>query len=93
MRSHLGACLLSAALGGILVFGLTARSPEARAAAAEPKAECAQWELTLGPSVTMRAGTTKVTVATELAVEQAPAGWEPFAYLPTGQVSYRRCAK
>ncbi len=93
MRSQLGACLLSAALGGIIAFGVTARSPDARAAAAEPAPTCAQWELTLGPSVAIRSGTTKVTLATELTIEQAPAGWEPFAYLPTGQVSYRRCAK
>jgi hypothetical protein len=52
---------------------------------------CPQWETMLaqpGPiTVVQPAEVGKPTV------EKAPAGWEPFAYSPSGQLVYRRCAR
>jgi hypothetical protein len=93
MQRHLG-FLIAGAVGALLVAGAVgALAPvrSASAAGAATPSACAQWELTLGPAVTSKTATT--TTAGSFAIESAPAGWEPFAYMPSGQLSYRRCAK
>lgn len=93
MQRHLG-FLVAGAVGALLVAGAVgglAPVRPASAAATTAPSTCAQWEVTLGPSVTTKAATT--TTAGSFAIDPAPPGWEPFAYMPGGQLSYRRCAK
>lgn len=81
------ATILAGLCAGLLIALVGTRTEVS--AQATPKG-CAQWEVTLGAPSTVAPlrATTDALVA-----EPAPAGWEPFAYLPSGQLSYRRCAK
>ncbi|MES1204561.1 MAG: hypothetical protein ABUS79_01365 [Pseudomonadota bacterium] len=65
----------------------------ARHAAADKINGCQQWEVMLGQPARV---VTDVKTLPELGkpfVEPAPAGWEPFAFGPSGQLVYRRCAR
>jgi hypothetical protein len=52
---------------------------------------CPQWEVLLAqpPSIL----TVQPNEVGKPVVEKAPAGWEPFAYAPSGQLVYRRCGR
>lgn len=62
-----------------------------RAAACPPS--CQQWEVMLAPSTRTAADPKSLPEAGKPYVEQSPQGWEPFAFGPTGQLVYRRCAR
>lgn len=54
---------------------------------------CQQWEVMLAPSTRTAAESKSLPELGKPFVEQSPPGWEPFAFGPTGQLVYRRCAK
>lgn len=66
------------------------------AVSAVPPPSCAQYELLLAapPSASAAGTSMRLPEYGKPAIEKAPAGgWEPFAYSPTGQLVYRRCAR
>ncbi|MEZ4367196.1 MAG: hypothetical protein R2939_13070 [Kofleriaceae bacterium] len=79
--------LVTGLCAGLLVALLGSRG--AVYADARPSG-CGQWEVSLATIATTLPGPTTQSTST---VEKVPAGWEPFAYMPTGQLAYRRCAK
>jgi hypothetical protein len=52
---------------------------------------CPQWEVMLAQPPAI--ATMAPSGIGKPVVEKAPAGWEPFAYAPSGQLVYRRCAR
>ena len=81
---------LLALLGAVLVAwprGATADKP---AAVVVP---CPQWEVMLSQPTRVTIDVKSLPEAGKAVVEQAPAGWEPFAFTPAGQLVYRRCAR
>ena len=54
---------------------------------------CQQWEVMLAPTTHAAADPKPLPELGKPFIEQAPQGWEPFAFGPTGQLVYRRCAK
>ena len=54
---------------------------------------CQQWEVMLGTATRITIDAKSLPEAGKAFVEQAPPGWEPFAFTPGGQLVYRRCAK
>lgn len=54
---------------------------------------CTQWEVMLAPAGHVTLDAKAVPQPGKSFVEQAPAGWEPFAFTPAGALVYRRCAR
>lgn len=54
---------------------------------------CPQWEVMLSQPTRVTIDAKSLPELGKAVVEQAPAGWEPFAFTPSGQLVYRRCAK
>lgn len=75
----------------VVVLGVFAAWP--RPATAEKPGGCQQWEVMLSPSALAVIDASAVPEMGKPFVEKAPAGWEPFAFRPTGQLVYRRCTK
>ena len=55
-------------------------------------AACPQWEVTVGQATQVTMDARSLPQLGKPVVEQAPPGWEPFAFTPAGQLVYRRCA-
>lgn len=86
--------LVAAALVAALIVwprGATADKPDKPDRHAP--AECPQWEVMLAPAMRLAVDTKSLPEAGKPMVERAPAGWEPFAYTPSGALVYRRCAR
>lgn len=83
-----------AAVGAVLGLprGATAEKPPVAAPVAGTTG-CAQWEVMLAPPARVAMDTKALPALGKPVVEQAPVGWEPFAFTPTGALVYRRCAK
>ena len=64
-----------------------------RGATADKPSGCAQWEVMLAPPGRLTLDTKALPEPGKSFVEQAPAGWEPFALTPAGALVYRRCAR
>ena len=64
-----------------------------RGATADKPAGCGQWEVMLAPPGRVNLDAKALPEPGKSFVEQAPAGWEPFAFTPAGALVYRRCAK
>ena len=77
-------------VGALVLLGVFVA--EARETPPDKLPGCAQWEVMLAPSV-RSASDSKPLPELGTSVEQAPAGWEPFAFNPSGQLVYRRCAR
>jgi len=56
-------------------------------------APCTQWEVMLASPGHVTLDAKALPQPGKSFVEQAPAGWEPFALTPAGALVYRRCAK
>jgi hypothetical protein len=56
-------------------------------------AACPQWEVMLSQPTRVTIDAKSLPEAGKAVVEQAPAGWEPFAFTPAGQLVYRRCTR
>jgi hypothetical protein len=83
---------LALVVGGALAGAAFTGVP--RAAGAEANAPgCAQWEVMLDALVRTNIDPKTIPAPGKPYVEKAPAGWEPFAFGPTGQLVYRRCIK
>ena len=76
--------LAGVAAGLALAFSLSRSEVRAQSAG------CPQWEVMLAtpPPVAM----VQPSEMGKPVVEKAPAGWEPFAYSPSGTLVFRRCA-
>lgn len=64
-----------------------------RAATADKPSACQQWEVMLGQSGHVVTDVRSLPELGKPFVESSPAGWEPFAFAPSGQLVYRRCAR
>jgi hypothetical protein len=69
------------------------RGANADKAAPGQQPSCQQWEVMVAPAVRSANEARPLPEAGKPIVESAPAGWEPFAFGPTGQLVFRRCAK
>lgn len=86
-RFRLPVLFAGAMLGlGALLFG-------ARGATADKPSTCQQWEVMLGQPTRVTIDVKSLPEAGKPVVEPAPPGWEPFAFTPSGQLVFRRCAK
>lgn len=64
-----------------------------RGATADKPAGCPQWEVMVGQATRITIDAKSLPEAGKPLIEQAPPGWEPFAFAPAGQLVYRRCAR
>jgi hypothetical protein len=64
-----------------------------RGATAEKPSICQQWEVMLAQPVRSANDAKPLPEISKPYVEQSPAGWEPFAFGPTGQLVFRRCSR
>ena len=64
-----------------------------RGATAEKPTACQQWEVMLTQPARITIDAKSLPEAGKPVVETSPAGWEPFAFGPTGQLVYRRCVR
>jgi hypothetical protein len=78
-------------VAALLTLGLLMAWP--RGATAEKPSGCQQWEVMLSQAVRIANDSRPLPEASKPYIEQAPSGWEPFAFGPTGQLVFRRCAK
>jgi hypothetical protein len=78
-------------VAGVIAWprGATADKPSSCAACTP----CVQWEVMLAPPGHVTLDAKALPQPGKSFVEQAPAGWEPFALTPAGALVYRRCAK
>lgn len=76
-----------AALGAFVGWprGATADKPAPTA--------CQQWEVMLNQPTRVTIDVKSLPEIGKPLIEISPAGWEPFAFGPTGVLVYRRCAK
>ena len=90
MRSTSPLLLLAAALAGALVFALIPRATAEKSGGTGTG--CGQYEVTISnPTTIVNTNEPLPTVGATPAAMRLPAGWEPFAYAPGGQLAYRRC--
>jgi hypothetical protein len=80
-----------AMVAGLVGVGVVVAWP--RGATADKPSGCAQWEVMLAPPGRITLDAKSLPEPGKSFVEHAPAGWEPFAFTPTGALVYRRCAK
>jgi hypothetical protein len=78
-------------LGAFVVAMLLIGWP--RGATADKPTGCQQWEVMLTQATHMTIDVKSLPEAGKPVIETAPPGWEPFAFGPSGQLVYRRCAK
>jgi|GEM_PF-4773432 len=67
--------------------------PRIAASADRPAPSCQQWEVALASPTHLTIDARSLPEAGKPVTETSPPGWEPFAFTPTGQLVYRRCAR
>lgn len=78
-------------IGGAVGMGAFVVWP--RGASADKPSACQQWEVMLTQPARVTIDAKSLPEAGKPVVEASPAGWEPFAFGPTGQLVHRRCAR
>jgi hypothetical protein len=67
--------------------------PRIATSADRPAPSCQQWEVALASPTHLTIDARSLPEAGKPVTEASPPGWEPFAFTPTGQLVYRRCAR
>jgi hypothetical protein len=80
--------LAASPLAALVILALLSFRGDVRAQSA---GGCPQWEVMLAQPPPIL--TVPVSEIGKPVIEKAPAGWEPFAFAPSGQLVYRRCAR
>lgn len=96
-----GTWAFGAGVSGVVVVGVLAvlfvscflAWPRSAASADRPAPSCQQWEVALASPTHLTIDARSLPEAGKPVTEASPPGWEPFAFTPTGQLVYRRCAR
>jgi hypothetical protein len=91
MESFRIKAVMAALVGALLAISVVVFTP--RRATAEKPSGCQQWEVMLSEATHAPIDVKALPGLGKPLVEPSPPGWEPFAFGPTGQLVYRRCAK
>jgi hypothetical protein len=83
--------MVAALVGALFAISVMFLTP--RPATAEKVLGCAQWEVMLSEPTHASIDVKALPGVGKPLIEPSPPGWEPFAFGPTGQLVYRRCAK